>query len=114
MRDAIDADGEHAGIGEYHLIEIRRGGIAVECRLHVAYEQSADLRQPPEKHLRQLARARRALSELGPPGFALAPVAQAVLHLALDLRRQLGQRLGEMSAEILGAQVAAAEVARDT
>ena len=64
MSDAIHADREHAGIGENHFVEIRRGGIAVERRLHVAHEQAANLRQPPQKHLGQFAGARRALAEL--------------------------------------------------
>ena len=52
------------GIGENHLVEIRRGRIAVEGRLHVAHQEAADLRQPPQKDLGQLVRARRALAEL--------------------------------------------------
>ena len=66
MSDAIHADREHPGIGENHLVEIGRGRIAVEGRLHVAHEQPANLRQPPQKDFGQFVRARRALAELLP------------------------------------------------
>ena len=91
MGDPVDAHREHAGIGENHFIQVGGGRIAVEGGLHIAYQERADLGQAAQKDQGQLARARRALAELG-ARLALAPVAQAMLHLALDLRRKLAKR----------------------
>ena len=89
-----------------------RRRIAVERRLHVADQHAADLRQPAEKNLRQLMRARRALAQLRLHRFALPSVAQAVLHFVFELRRQPRQQLRHVRTQIVPAQVVPPEVAR--
>ena len=57
-------------------------------------------------------RARRAFTEGRRDRLALAPVAQTMLHFALELWHQRGRHLLDMRAQIIGIQVLASEVAR--
>ena len=49
MRDAVHRGGEEAGVGEDHLVDRLRGGIAVEDRLGVEQQRRADRRQLGEQ-----------------------------------------------------------------
>jgi len=65
MSDAVHAHGQQAGIGQHHLVEIARGGIAVERRPAVAQQQSRISGQSAQKHLvssRAAAHSRRRRS----------------------------------------------------
>src|SRR5882724_8464770 len=109
MRYPVPADREHAGVGENDFIQIQRRRIAVESRLHVAYQQSADLRQAPQKNLRQVVRTWRTLAEFRRRRFTLAAVAQAMLNFALELRHQGRRHLLDMLTQVAGIQVLPSE-----
>ena len=111
VRDAVHADRQYAGIGEHDFIEVGRGRIAVERRLNVANQQAADLGQPSQEHLREFTRTGRAIAHRAARGVALLSIAQAVVHFALDFRRERRHRLRNMCREILRVEVTPAEVA---
>ena len=56
VRQPVDGDGEEAGIGEDHLVDGVRGGVAVADRLGVEQQRRADVREGGEEPLDDIVR----------------------------------------------------------
>ncbi len=63
-----------------------------------------------QENLRQLVRPRRAFAELRRNRIALAPIAKALLYFVFKPRRQPGQHVRHVRAQVVGIKVLAPEV----
>jgi hypothetical protein len=99
------------GIGQNHFVQFVAAGSPSKAACTSRIKRAAYLRQTAQENLRQFVRAWCAGAGRELTFFALAPVAQTMFHFALELGRQPRHGLGHMRAQILLAQVAAAEIA---
>src|ERR1700678_2473459 len=76
VREALERDREHAGVGEDDLLVAQGGGVALVSRLDVRADRLAQFGQPPEHLEREEARPRAGIGVAGEP--------QALLYLDFE------------------------------
>jgi hypothetical protein len=96
VREPVDGGGEASGVGEDHLVDGVRGGIAVVDRLGVDQQRRADVRQGGEEALDDIVGVRAV--RLGQPqrvgqqraqrGQLVGDVAGTAAHLGGEVREQ--------------------------